>query len=71
MESTNFIQSTADPCILLDGEENDLAIIVPVYVDDLIINIKSLETMKEIKDNLATRFQMKDLENYIITWDQC
>jgi len=60
MESTNFIQSAADPCIFARSEETDLAIIA-VYVDNLIFITNNLETMKEIKDNLATQFQMKDL----------
>jgi len=41
MESTNFIQSTTDPCIFVRSEETDLAIIA-VYVDDLITITKNL-----------------------------
>ena len=59
MESVNFKQYTADPCILVTGEEANLTI-VAVYVDDLIVIIKSAETMK-IKESLAERFKMKDL----------
>ena len=60
MESINFKQSTADPCIFVSSERANLAI-VAVYVDDLIIITETPETMKKIKDNLAMRFKMKDL----------
>ena len=60
MESTNFKQCTADPCIFVSSEGTDLTIIA-VYVDDLIIIIKTPEKMRWIKNNLATRFKMKDL----------
>ena len=55
MESINFKQCTADPCIFVTGEETDLTI-VAVYVDT-----KTPEAMKKIKDCLAVRFKMKDL----------
>lgn len=57
MESTHFNQSTAYPCIFVRSEGTNLTIIV----DDLIIITSSLETMRRIKDNLATGFEMKDL----------
>ena len=60
MESINFKQCTADPCIFVSSEGADLTIIT-VYVDDLIVITKTPETMKKIKDSLAARFKMKDL----------
>ena len=60
MKSINFIQSIADPCIFISGEEANLTIIA-VYVDDLIIITKTPEAMKKIKESLAARFKMKDL----------
>ena len=60
MESINFKQCTADPCIFVTGEEADLTI-VAVYVDDLIVIAKTPETIKKIKESLAARFKMKDL----------
>ena len=61
MESANFKQSTADPCIFTKTEESGEIIIVAVYVDDLIIVTKTNEKMNEIKRNLTSRFKMKDL----------
>ena len=60
MESINFKQCTADPCIFVAGEEADLTI-VAVYVDDLIVIAKTPETIKKIKESLAVCFKMKDL----------
>ena len=60
MESINFKQCTADPCIFVTGEEADLTI-VAVYVDDLIVIAKTPEKIKKIKESLAARFKMKDL----------
>lgn len=60
MESTGFKQSTADPCVFIKSEKDDLTI-VAVYVDDLIIVSKNPATMKKIKKSLTARFKMKDL----------
>ena len=60
IKTINFIQSIADPCIFISGEEANLTIIA-VYVDDLIIITKTPEAMKKIKESLAARFKMKDL----------
>ena len=60
LESINFKQSTADPCVFVSSEGPDLTIIA-VYVDDLIVIAKTPETMKKIKDSLGAPFKMKDL----------
>ena len=67
MESINFKQCTADPCIFVTGEEADLTI-VAVYVDDLIVIAKTPETIKKIKESLAARFKMKDLGKLHYCW---
>jgi len=51
MESANFKQCKADPCLCVQNEGVDLAIIA-VYVDDLIIATKTTEVMKKIKNDL-------------------
>ena len=48
MESANFEQSSADPCLFIHSKGADLAIIA-VYVDGLIIVAKSQEMMSKIK----------------------
>ena len=61
MESANFKQGTADPCIFTKTEESREIIIVAVYVDDLIIVTKTNENMNKIKRILTSRFKMKGL----------
>jgi len=52
MESANFEQSNADPCLFIRRKGAVLAIIT-AYVDDLIIVAKSQETMSKIKYDLS------------------
>ena len=60
MESINFNQCSAEPCIFVRREGKDLSIIA-VYVDDLIVITSTPQLMKNIKGDLASRFRMKDL----------
>ena len=64
LESINFKQCAANPCVFISSRGPDLTIIA-VYVDDLIVITKTPETMKKTKDSLAARFK---LENSIIAW---
>ena len=57
MESANFEQSCADPCLFIRSKGADLAIIA-VYVDDLIIVAKSQEVMSKIKCDLSSQFNL-------------
>ena len=52
LESINFKQCTANPCVFISSGGPNLTIIA-VYVDDLIVITKIPETMKKIKDSLA------------------
>jgi hypothetical protein len=61
MESVGSRQSTADPCVYIQLEENTVVCIVAVYVDDLIIMTMSEKVMIEIKKVLTRRFRMKDM----------
>ncbi len=59
LKEMSFIQTTADPCIYRStGGENAY---LGVYVDDIVIAAKSNKQMKEIKNKLAERFDIKDL----------
>ena len=60
MESAKFKQCTADPCLFVQSEGANLAIIT-VSVDDLIIVTKAQEVMRKIKNNLSRQFKMKVL----------
>ena len=54
--SIGYHQSTADPCIYVRD-----TCIVAVYVDDLIIAMKTPEEIQEVKQLLNSQFQMKDM----------
>ena len=60
MEQAGFVQSSADSCVFVQTEEDDLTI-VAVYVDNLIILTKTPEKMKEVKQSLEGRFKMGKL----------
>uniref|UniRef100_A0A1X7STM5 Reverse transcriptase Ty1/copia-type domain-containing protein n=1 Tax=Amphimedon queenslandica TaxID=400682 RepID=A0A1X7STM5_AMPQE len=62
MESINFNQCSAEPCIFVRRGGKDLSI-TAVYVDDLIVITSTPQLMKNIKGDLAARFRMKDLGN--------
>ena len=55
-----FTQSNVDPCIYTRTKNGNLTIIL-VWVDDLIIPCNSQELAEEIKKNLCSKFNMKDL----------
>ena len=59
MKSLGFTQSSADPCIYVRDSKS--LTIVAAYVDDLIIATKTDEEMQDVKQQLQSRFKMKDL----------
>ena len=60
LKSLEFKESAADPCVFIRQQEKELQIIA-VYVDDLILLTKTSEEMQHLKDDLSSRFKMKDL----------
>ena len=52
VESINFEQSLADPCVFVRKEGENVTIIA-VYVDNLIVITKGLETMEKLKKDLT------------------
>ena len=64
MESLNFQQSHADPCIFIKRSEPsdaDKLTVIAICVDDLIIIATTEGEMNQIKSNLSKHFKMKDL----------
>ena len=59
LTSVSFVQSSADPCIYVQG--GDCPIVVAAYVDDLIIAAKTEDEMKQVKRLLQSRFMMTDM----------
>lgn len=60
MISLGFTRFTADLCLYKRGSAES-GLFVAIYVDDLIIAGATLPTINEFKDELKSRFKMKDL----------
>ena len=59
LKTMGFNQSASDPCIYNSLEE---MFILAVYVDDIVLTGKTDERIKEVKNSLAKRFEVKDVE---------
>lgn len=59
LRDKRYRRSDVDPCIYVKGDKD--LIMIALYVDDLIIASKSEKLMKETKQDLFDRFEMKDL----------
>ena len=59
LRDKSYRRSDVDPCIYVKGDKD--LIMIALCVDDLIIASKSEKLMKETKQNLCDRFEMKDL----------
>ena len=57
---SGFQQSIADPCVFFQWKDGHLNI-VSIYVDDLILVVDLLKDLVKTKDELSSRFKMKDL----------
>ena len=58
--NTGFQQSKADPCVYFQWKDGHLNI-VSIYVDDLILVVDLLKDLLRTKEELFSRFKMKDL----------
>jgi hypothetical protein len=58
LKSLGFQQSSCDPCIYINSTSG---IIVAVWVDDLIILGKDINSIDKVKEGLRAEFEMKDL----------
>ena len=58
--NTGFQQSKADPCVCFQWKDGHLNI-VSIYVDDLILVVDLLKDLLRIKEELSSRFKIKDL----------
>lgn len=59
LKDMGFTQSTSDPCIYMDTGGDGFCI--GVYVDDLVLCGRSDERIREVKNILSQRFDIKDL----------
>jgi hypothetical protein len=61
MVSLNFTRSEYDNCVYFKKLENGMFIILVLYVDDMLVERKSMVEINRLKAQLAKAFDMKDL----------
>jgi len=68
--SFGFVRNKVDHCIYSKEEGGNL-IYVAFYVDDMLLIGKNMDEIKEVKEKLSSKFDMKDLgaKNFIIGID--
>ena len=60
LKRMGFLQSTSDPCIYRDSG-GDTPFFIGVYVDDIVLAGCDQRKMKEVKEALAHKFNIKDM----------
>ena len=59
LKAMGFAQTTSDPCLYVSTEGE--MFVVAVYVEDIVLAGKSDRKMSEVKNALASRFDVKDM----------
>ena len=59
LKTMGFAQTTSDPCLYVSTEGE--MFVIAVYVDDIVLAGKSNRKMSEVKNALASRFDVKDM----------
>ena len=55
--------SKFDSCVYFPKQSDGLYIYLLIYVDDMLITSKSKKEIQKLKEQLASEFEMKDLDN--------
>lgn len=58
--SAEFIQSKADACLYLRKLNGDWSYLL-IYVDDIVVVTKSIKSANQVKDIIASKFDLEDL----------
>ncbi len=59
LTTMEFVQADSDPCVYRDSGGE--IFFIGVYVDDIILAGESEKRMKEVKDTLTKKFDIKDM----------
>ncbi len=57
----NFTPSKSDPCIYVSTTDSLFILAVYVYVDDILLAGESQEKIAQVKSELGSHFQVKDM----------
>ena len=60
IKSYGFEQSLVEPCVYKQIDKDKVVFLV-LYVDDILVIGKNVESLSKVKNWLATQFKMKDL----------
>jgi len=60
LQELSFRKSASDYCLYILGNKDEVIYLI-IFVDDLLIYGKNKERLKNIKDKLSNKFEMKDL----------
>ena len=60
LKEMKFTQTASDPCIYCRKAGKDI-MFIGVYVDDIILAAKNEKQLKQVKENLSNKFDIKDL----------
>jgi len=61
LQELGFKKSASDYCLYILGDKDEVICLI-IFVDDLLICGKNKGKLKNIKDKLSDKFQMKDLD---------
>ena len=61
MMRNNYTRSEYDHCVYFKKINNDIFIILVLYVDDMLLASKSIIEINRLKAQMARTFDMKDL----------
>jgi hypothetical protein len=61
MTENNFTRCESDPCVYFKRLSNGAFVILLLYVDDMLVAGTNKRIVKELKEKLASNFDMKDL----------
>jgi hypothetical protein len=59
--SMGFVRSKVDHCVY-SKDEGSCFIYVRLYVDDMLLVGNDMDSIKEVKNNISSKFYMKDID---------
>ena len=61
MSKAGFKKSQADNCLYILRKDDEIIMLVLVYVDDMALTTKSITILQKFKDELSAKFEISDL----------
>ena len=61
LKEMGFKQTSSDPCLYVHFDSEGVMFFVAVYVDDIVLGVRSEAKMNAVKEELSQKLEMKDL----------